>query len=101
MLRYVDCPQCNQLIMRSPKYTLISNNDIVTYPQMSNQFLPSPQLALPEGAQPRMWHTVTAFSLVPGRTQVTMFGGCPNFERGKSDDAQPKLAETTVLELGE
>ena len=68
---------------------------------MSNQFLSSPQLTLPEGAQPRMWHTVTAFSLGPGRTQVTMFGGCLKCDMGKSDDAQPKLAETTVLEFGE
>jgi len=45
-----------------------------------------------------MWHTVTAFGLGPGRAQVTMFGGCPNWERGKSYDA---LAETTVLEFGE
>jgi len=68
---------------------------------MSNQFLPSPQLALPEGAQPRMYHTVTSFSLGTGWTQVTMFGGCPKLERGKSDDAQQKLAETTVLDFGE
>ena len=68
---------------------------------MSNPFLPTPQLTLPEAAQPRMWHTVTAFSLGPGRTQVTMFGGCPKVEEGKSEDAQPKLAETTVLEFGE
>ena len=68
---------------------------------MCNQFLPSPQLTLPEGAQPRMWHTVTAFSLGPGQTQVTMFGGCPKWEGGKSADALPKLVETTVLEFGE
>jgi len=48
-----------------------------------------------------MWHTVTAFGLGPGRTQVTMFGGCPKWEVEKSHDAQPKLAETTVLEFGE
>ena len=64
-------------------------------------FFPSPQLTLPEGAQPRMEHTVTAFSLGPGRTQVTMFGGCPKWEWGKPLDAQLKLAETTVLEFGE
>jgi len=48
-----------------------------------------------------MFHTVTAFSLGPGWTQVIMFGGCPKWEKGKSHDAQPKLAETTVLEFGE
>ena len=68
---------------------------------MCNQFLPSPQLTLPEGVQPRMYHTVTAFSFGTGRTQVTMFGGCPKWEWGKSHDALPKLAETTVLEFGE
>ena len=68
---------------------------------MCNQSLPSPQLTLPEGVLPRMFHTVTAFSLGPGRAQVIMFGGCPKWERGKSDDALPKLAETTVLEFGE
>ena len=68
---------------------------------MSNQFLPSPQLTLPEGAQPQMGHTVTALSLGSWRTQVTMFGGCPKWEGGKSADALPKLVETTVLEFGE
>ena len=68
---------------------------------MSNQFLPSPQLTLPEGAQPQTKHTVTAFIFGPGRTKVTMFGGCPKWDWLKSDDAQPKLAETTVLDFGE
>ena len=30
-----------------------------------------------------------------------MVGGCPKWERGTSDDAQQKLAKTTVLEFGE
>ena len=30
-----------------------------------------------------------------------MFGGCPKFESGKTDDTQQKLAKTTVLEFGE
>ena len=64
---------------------------------MFNQLL---QLTLPKGVQPRMWHTVTALSLGPGRTQVTMFGGCQKWEKGKSDDLQQKLAKTTVLEFG-
>ena len=64
---------------------------------MSSQFFPLSQLAFPEGAQPRMEHTVTALSLWPGRTQVTMFGGCPKWEWGKPLDV---LAETTVLEFG-
>ena len=48
-----------------------------------------------------MWHTATALSLGPGRTQVTMFGGCLEYESGKSHDTQQKLAKTTVLEFGE
>ena len=67
---------------------------------MSDQ-LPSRQLTLPKGAQARVWHRVTAFSLAPGQTQVIMFGGCPKYEGGRSGDAMPKLAETTVLEFGE
>ena len=60
-----------------------------------------PQLNLPEGGQPRMWHTATALSLWPGRTQVITFGGTPRWERGKSDAAQQKLAKTAVAEFGE
>ena len=61
----------------------------------------SSQLTLPGDAQPWMWHTATALSLGPGQTRVTMFGGCPKWERGKTDAAVPKLAKTTVLEFGE
>ena len=68
---------------------------------MSTQLLISLQLTLPGDAQPRMWHTATALSLGPGQTQVTMFGGCSKWESGKSADALPKLAKTTVLEFGE
>ena len=68
---------------------------------ISTQLLISPQLTLPGDAQPRLWHTTTALSLGPGQTQVTMFGGCPKRESGKSADALQKLAKTTVLEFGE
>ena len=68
---------------------------------VSTQLLISLQLTLPEGGQPRAGHTATALSLMPGRTQVTMFGGRPKFEWGKSDIALQKLAKTTVLEFGE
>ena len=65
-----------------------------------NQFLLSLQLALiHEAAQPRLRHTATALNLVPGRTQVIMFGGCPKWEWEKHD--QQKLAKTAVLEFGE
>ena len=58
------------------------------------------QLPFPEGAQPRVWHTATALSLGSEWTQVTMFGGCMKWERGKSADALPKQAKSTVLEFG-
>ena len=58
------------------------------------------QLPFPKGAQPRVWHTVTALSLGPEWTQVTMFGGCLKVEKGKSTDAMPKLAKSIVLEFG-
>ena len=68
---------------------------------ISSQLLVSLQLTLLGDAEPRMWHSATALSLGPGWTQVTMFGGCPKWERGKSLDALPKLAKTSVLEFGE
>ena len=74
---------------------------MVCYLSISIQPCISRQLTLPEGAQSRVWHTSTALSLGPGRTQVTMFGGCPKWEWGKSLDVQQKLAKTTVLDFGE
>ena len=63
--------------------------------------LPSPQLTLPEGTQPRWGHTLTACSVCPGRIHTTTFGGIPEGQVGKPDDAKVKLAETTVMEFGE
>ena len=68
---------------------------------LSTHFLISTQLILPEGGQSRVGHTATALSLGPGWTQVTMFGGCPKWESGKSLAAQQRLAITTVLGFGE
>ena len=68
---------------------------------MMSQFLLSLQLTLHEAAQTRLRHTTTAISLEPGRTRVIMFGGCPNWEQGKPDYIQQKLAITAVLEFGE
>ena len=78
-------------------FTLASRSDVSQYHQLHI----SPQLTLPGDAQPRIWHTATALSLGPGRTRVTMFGGSPKFEKGKTDDTQQKVAKTTVLEFGE
>ena len=62
--------------------------------------LPSPQLTLPEGTQPRWGHTLTACRMCPGRIHATTFGGCPKYEREISGDDHQKLAETTVMEFG-
>ena len=70
------------------------------YLSMIHDFLSAPQLALPGGTQARLRHTVTAFSLEPERTQVTMLGGCPKWDLEKPPQAQAKIAETTVLEFG-
>ena len=43
---------------------------------------------------------MTAFSLGPGLTELTVFGGTAIPWKG-SEDKQPKLAETTLLQVGE
>ena len=48
----------------------------------------------------RYWHSVTAFSLGPGLTVVTVFGGTDKSLTG-SDETQPKLADTTLLQFSE
>ena len=77
---------------------LTSSSDIICQYHFNSVY---PQLILPRDTQRQMWHTATALSLGPGWTQVTMFGGCPKWERGKSRDALQKLAKTTVLDFGE
>ena len=63
--------------------------------------LPSLQLTLPEGTQPRCGHTVTSFRLDEDRVHATTFGGCPDWASNRSDDDDPKLADTIVMEFGE
>jgi len=63
--------------------------------------LPSLQLTLPEGTQPRFGHTVTSFRLDEETVNTTTFGGCPEWNSNKSNDDDPKLADTTVMEFGE
>ena len=63
--------------------------------------LPSLQLTLPEGTQPRYGHTVTSFRLEEDRVHATTFGGCPEYDLNRSLDDDPKLADTTVMEFGE
>ena len=50
--------------------------------------------------KPRWWHSLTAFSLGPGLTEVTVFGGTAEPFAG-SDETQPKLADTTLLQFSE
>ncbi len=59
------------------------------------------QVELPDELQPRRGHTLTAVSLAPGLTEVTMFGGSPKWDPTGIDEKQPKLADTVLLRLGE
>ena len=50
----------------------------------------------------RFHHSATAFSLSPGLTEVTIFGGCPNVPSNAESDADlPQIANTNVLRFGE
>ena len=44
-------------------------------------------------------HSVTALSLSPKMTEVTIFGGL--YKVPREDDGSPYLADTTVLRFGE
>ena len=48
----------------------------------------------------RHGHSLTAVSLGPGLTEVVEFGGSPNAFTG-SIGAQPKMADTTLLQFSE
>ena len=62
--------------------------------------LPSLQLPLPEGTQPRYGHTVTSYQVDERTIHTTTFGGCPEWDSKRSLDDDPKLADTTVMEFG-
>ena len=49
-------------------------------------------------SKPRWVHSTTAFSLGPGFTEVTMFGGSADQWAG-STEKQPKVADTTLLQF--
>ena len=52
--------------------------------------------------QRRCGHSATAINLCPGLTEVTLFGGCPEWVcKCKSDSDFPQIANTTVLRFGE
>ena len=48
----------------------------------------------------RWGHSLTAVSLGPGLTEVVEFGGSPDPLTG-SNETQPKMADTTLLEFSE
>lgn len=50
--------------------------------------------------KPRLSHSLTESSLGPGLTEVTVFGGTAEPWAG-SDEKQPKLADTTLLQFSE
>lgn len=50
--------------------------------------------------KPRCGHSLTASSLDPGMTEVTMFGGTAESWAG-GHDKQSKLANTTLLQFSE
>ena len=50
--------------------------------------------------KPRWRHSLTVFSLGPGLTEVTVYGGSAELSTG-SDEKQPKLADTTLLQFSE
>ena len=53
-----------------------------------------------DSLQPRWAHSMTAISLGLGLTEVTIFGGSPESVLG-SDNMQPKMADTTLLQFSE
>ena len=50
--------------------------------------------------KPRWHHSLTAFSLGPGLTEVTVFGGSAESPTG-SNKIQSELADTTLLQFSE
>lgn len=59
------------------------------------------QITLPEDMSPRYGHSLTATSLTPELTDVTMFGGCTKWDPKPSSDIQrPLTADTTKLTIG-
>lgn len=110
IIEYLPQPFCYALAHGTQPTSLVSRTLFLPRPcacQVTINFVNSDpllslsQLDILEDVQPRMLHTATAFSLCPGRTQVTKFGGCPMWEKRNSTEDQPKIATTTVLEFGE
>ena len=59
------------------------------------------QVKIP-GLQSRFYHSAAAFRRGPGMTEVTIFGGCPDWASNYKSGADLSLiANTTVLRFGE
>ena len=61
-------------------------------------FVSSLSLQVSGTLQPRWGHSTTAFCLVDGVTEVTMFGGSAD-PRSLSDERISKLGDTTLLQF--
>ena len=61
----------------------------------------TPQVKI-SGQLSRCFHSATSFNLSPGLTEVTLFGGVPEWPSNHKTDADvPQMANTTVLRFGE
>ena len=60
-----------------------------------------PQLKLPDDVASRWGHSVTAISLTPGLTEVTVFGGARLFVPNLPARDIQTIAATTILTFGE
>ena len=68
-------------------------------------YFASLQLTLPDHNNiivmlPRCAHSITAILLAPGLIEVTVFGGCPQYDSRQLDEELPKLAGTTIMTFG-
>ena len=89
-----------QLAMNERAAQLYTHCFLNLHPPVS--CLPSPQLTLPEGTQPRYGHTLTSCRIGESKVHATTFGGCPvRYDLITPDDKLSKLANTMVLEFGE
>ena len=60
------------------------------------------QLTLPDDIlSTRDSHTLTAISLTPDLTEVTMFGGNPHYIPSQRDSKVQSVAATTIMMFGE
>ena len=97
-LALVSCTLYTPSICTIMLYVLYSNQPKQYCINLSTYTL---QIILSEGILSRYGHSLTATSLAPGLTEVTLFGGCTKFDRQLTDDKRPMIADTAVLTLGE